>query len=160
LGEVVETMIGQRVPAPERKGFPQVVRGRRRLVLTERDSRAVEKLLEAGGGDRTRGGLQGGARRPLAQPRSLPQLTAQARDLLLQGLNRAPRNRVAPQRLEQVVARDDLGRTQRQEREEPALLDAFELDALTRLLDLHRAEQPDLDHRAHGSPLRPTSPAW
>ena len=65
---------------------------------------------------------------------------AQPGDLLLQRLHRAARGGVAPQRLDQVVDADRLGRPERERAEEGALLGTHELHRRPGDPDLERAE--------------------
>ena len=127
LGELVEAMVGERGPAPQRQ---------RRLELVGRQQR-----LEAAAVDRVALDLQRVAGRAPAHRQLLADPRAQARDLLLQRLVAAVRRLVAPDGLDELVDRHGLRRPQRQRDEQPPLLGAFELD----VGDFQRSQQPDLD---------------
>jgi hypothetical protein len=74
--------------------------------------------------------------------------------VLLQRLHRPGRRLRAPKRFDELVGRDCLRRAQHEQHEQLSLLHPFEPDALARNLHFERAEQPDVDLRAHESSLR------
>ena len=73
----------------------------------------------------------------------------QAGHLLLQGLHTVARRMARPHGIDQLVDRDRLWRAQRERREQGALLRAVELDGVPLDAHVERAEQPDVNVRAH-----------
>ena len=158
LCELIEAVVGEHVPAPEPQRHLEVGGGELGGVIPERHPRPAQKLLEAPGIDGHGIDVQGVAGRPVADERStVPQTPAQPRDLLLQGLADAGGRLLAPERLDQLIRGDRVGGAEREHREEPALLRAFELHRVTRDLDLEVTQQPDIHPRIHASPAAQVS---
>ena len=145
LSELLEPVVGERRSAPEPERGLQVGRRGRRIL----GARPREQVLEASrvdgvGLDAER--IAGSAavdRGGIAEP------VAQAGDLFLQGLHAVARRTAGPHRLDQLVDRDRLWRAQRERREKGALLGAVELYGVSLDAHVERAEQADLDVRAH-----------
>ena len=149
LRERLEAMVGERGPAPQRERCLEVVARGRRLVVGQRDAGAAQQVLEAMGVDRVGLDAERVAGRPAVERRRRPEPRAQARDLLLQGLYAVAGGVVGPQRLDQRVDPDGLGRAQRERSEQRALFGAIELDGSLRHLHVEGAQQLDFDSRAH-----------
>ena len=136
VGEVVEPMLRQHIPAPECQRLVQIGGCAFGVVATERHPRSLEETLEAPCVDRQRVDLQRIAGRPMMQRGFVPQSLTQAGDVLLQGLRPASRVRLAPQDLRQYVGRDRPWRAQHERHEEPPLLESIEANARSANIDL------------------------
>jgi hypothetical protein len=110
----------------------------------------IQQLLKPAGIDRLRIDLQRVARGAMVYGRPLTEPVPQSRDVLLQRLHRAARLIAAPERLEQGIGRDRLGRVQREHDEQRPLLGTVEPNWRARNLDLERPQQLHGDFPAHG----------
>ena len=138
---------GRRAPAratarARPPGRPTRTSGSSARARSSRSSKRRESIALALDAERVAG-------RAAVDGRGLAEPLAQARDLLLEGLHAVARRPAGPHRLDQLVDRDRLRRAQRERREQGALLGAVELDGAALDADVERAEQPDLDVRAH-----------
>ena len=145
LREVVEAVVGERRPAPQLERGLQVGGGRVRVL----GPRALEQVLEAVRVDRAALHAERVPGRAAVDGRRLAEPVAQARHLLLQRLHAVARRPPRPYGLDQLVDRDRLRGAQRQRGEQGALLGAVELDGVPLDAHVERAEEPDLDVRAH-----------
>jgi len=138
--EALETKVGERRPAPELERLAQALGLERRLlrrpslgdeaVELERVELAVLHPCEVprGAGDEPRG----------------PEELAQPRDVALHELVRASRRLIAPQLVDETLARDRLVCVQEQNAEQSALLRSAERHSAPVVVDLERTEYPKL----------------
>ena len=147
LGERLPGEVGERGPAPEGERRAQGLAGRRRVTHRERrspfpaepdeleqvDSRRIDHEPVTG-----RRRLEGAVRQ------ELPQL----RDVDLDRVPGCVRGLLAPERIDQAIAGDDLVRLQQESgQQRPALL-AAERDRLT--VEVHRERTEELELRTTG----------
>ena len=138
LGEIVVREIGERRPAPEREPVAEHRgRGSRRGL-----ARSVDELLEAVDVERLGRELQNIAARA-GDERVGPERLAQLRDVALERLRRRVRSLLAPEVLDEALARDELVGVQQQDREQLALPPATDRDRSIAIEHLEWAEEPD-----------------
>ena len=115
-GEVVVGEVGQRGPAPQRERLAQLLCRFPGLYVACLLDQLLEPLhIELAGGD-----LQDVAARP-REHHLVPERLAQLRDVALQRLAGGLRAIIAPEVVNQPIARDELVRPQRKDREQLAL---------------------------------------
>ena len=113
--------LGQRGAAPERERLAQPLGRVLRIALRERAAAVGERALETGDVELVLAHLEHVARAACVQSR-LRQRLPQLRDLDLHHLLRRVRNVLAPERVDELFARDRAVRVQEQDRKERPLL--------------------------------------
>ena len=146
LGERLERELGQRRSTPEAERFVQGSRRTLGIALCERIPPLAEPALEAvqvelGRLDREqvagRAGQQSLRGQQLAQPR----------DVDLQALHRGFGRLVAPELVDQTIARQDVVCVHEEQRKQRALLGARERQQPLPVMDLERTQDPVLHRR-------------
>jgi hypothetical protein len=143
LGELLVAEVGERGPVPEAERLAESGRGE--LVLPARSQRLClpHQAFEPVQVELVAPQLEQVARRPRADPLGAER-PAQAEDVHLHGLARAPRRGSGPELVDHTVAGDDLVGVQEQEREHGALPAGAERDAPVAVANLEGSEEPEL----------------
>jgi len=142
--------VGERRPPPQTERRHKRLPGGPRLALRELLARTADEALEPVDVELVRLDPQHVSRRLPAQP-VLPDSAPQPGDVAVERLVDAGRRPLAPQRLDQAVARDRLVRVQTQHRQKTALLRPAERKRLAVAPDLDRTKDAEL-HRASKAP--------
>ena len=142
-GKRLSSKLGQRRPPPELESLAQELRG----VVQVRSPRLRNQRLEAQEIELVRFDRNQIAGRP-GQQDPLRQQLAQARDVHLQRRHGRLGRLIAPELVDQTLARDDPICAQQQERQHRPLLRAPQRERPITPLHLERAEQPVLHARS------------
>jgi hypothetical protein len=143
--------VGQRLAAPEVERRPEDPRGVVALSLVEQPATLAVKPLEPHQVERLRRRRQDVAAGPRLQHVVRLEQLPQPGDVLLERSRGVLRRRLAPQLLDQPVARDDRARVEQQQREQASLLRAAETYLPLVLPDLERAEETEIEARSQSA---------
>ena len=149
-GEVVVGELGQGIAAPQAEGPGQQLEGLAGVPPGDGPAGAVTQVVEAREVDPLGPDPQGvaaGMRLEVVGRAGRAEDPADARDDGLQGVARLPR-RLAPEGVDQAVARDHLAVPQEQDRQQRALAGARDLERTSVRPQLERPEDPVLDRHA------------
>ena len=154
LHELLEGDVRQRRAPPQRQGGAQHRRRAVGIVAVERAAALAHPLLQHGGvellgGHREQVAAVDGPQHGRARVRIGERLQrlAQPRDRHLQRLGRVGGDVLVPERVGDLVRGHRAVRVEQQQRQQGPLLRAAERDGRVVMDDLHRAQQPECDHR-------------
>ncbi len=156
VGERRRVEVRQRRPAPERERLREQRRCTLRIAVGKRLAPLSREPLEAAEVDFATVELEdvaGSAGEDTVRAKRLPQ----PRDVALQGGRCRLGGTIAPDVVDQAVARDDLVRMQDEQRQERALLRPAQRRDAAVVFDLERAEDPELHARVLAEKLTPFS---